>query len=178
MVNHAIVLTSCEWVDAAKEGNIKVFEFIKGRKRGIKALGPGSVALVACKREDLGWVFTGEFKVKEVKKIYSREYRELAKNGKLLGRQELKPREYIWGLIFEKFIKYPREVPQKSLTHLKSSTSSKPVSDWVLTGLTYLHEEDIQLIEGVREKAFPIPYLYEKLMELEKRVKELEEKVK
>ena len=168
MVDNAIVLTSCEWVDAASEGNIKVLDFPKTRKRRIRALGKGSVVLVACRKENLGTVIAGEVIANDVKKIYSREYRKLARVGEIYNPQKLEPGEHVWAIIFNTFIKYPREVPQTELRDLKTSTSQKPLSDWPLIGLTYLKSEDMYIIDYIRFRGGIIHYLITKLMELGK----------
>ena len=178
MQNHAIALTSCGWVEAAASGKVKVLDFPKRRKKGIRSLGPGSVVLVACRREGIGAVITGELVVKEVRKLYSGTYRRLARKGLIHEPQELKPREYVWAIMFEEFIKYPREVPQSELSDVKTSTSHKPISDWLLIGLTYIKSGDSHVIDKVRSKAGVLSYLMKKLRELEIRLNQIQESLK
>lgn len=177
MPDNAIALTTCDWVEAASTGKIKVFAFPKGRKKGIKALGPGSIVLVMCKKEGT-WVFCGEFEVKDVRKIYSGRYRKLVRKGVIYHPIELKPNEYVWGLIFDEFIKYPRDVPLSELKDVKTSTSHKPLSEWVIIGLTYLKSEDIHVINEVRNRAFPITYIVSKIQKIEQRLAQLEASLK
>ncbi len=165
MPDNAIVLTSCDWVNVASEGNIRILDFPKSRKRRIRALGKGSVILVACRKENLGPVIAGEVIADEVRKVYSREYRKLARAGKIHNPQKLEPGEHVWAIIFSTFIKYPREVPQTELRDLKTSTSEKPLSDWPLIGLTYLKSEDIYVIDYIRLRGGIIHYLVTKFME-------------
>lgn len=166
MPDNAIVLTSCEWVDEVAKGTIKVLEFPKNRKRRIKSLGPGSVILVACRRPDGEIVFAGELIAENVGKIYSRKYSKLVKKGLIYKPQELLPREYVWAITFEYFIKYPRPVPQAELTDVRTNTSSKPISQWPIIGLTYLRPEDIHVIDIIRAKAGVVHYLMRKVAEL------------
>ena len=49
MVKHAIILADKEWCEAASSGRVKVYDFIKPRKRGIHALSRGSVCVVITK---------------------------------------------------------------------------------------------------------------------------------
>ena len=174
MLDHAIALTSCGWVEAAASGKVKVLDFLKGRKKGIRSLGPGSVVLVACRREGVGTVITGELLVKEVRKLYSGTYRRLARRGLIYEPQELKPREYVWAIIFDDFIKYPREVPQSELSDVRTSTSHKPLSEWLLIGLTYIKSEDSHVVDMIRGKAGVLGYLMRKLRELETKLDQLQ----
>jgi len=168
MPDNAILLTKCEWVDSASKGGIKVLDFPKGRKRRIRALGKGSVVLVACRKEGLGTVIAGEVIADDVRKVYSREYRKLARAKLIYNPQRLKPGEHVWAITFSTFIKYPREVPQSELRDLKTSTSEKPLSDWPLIGLTYLKSEDIHIIDYIRFRGGIIHYLVSKFTELGK----------
>ena len=168
MPDNAIVLTSCEWIDAASQGDIKVLDFPKTRKRRIKSLGKGSVALVACRKEGLGPVIAGEVIAEDVRKVYSREYRRLARAKKIYKPQKLKPGEHVWAIIFNTFIKYPREVLQTELNNVKTSTSEKPLSDWPLIGLTYLKSRDVYVIDYIRLRGGIIHYLVTKFAELGK----------
>ena len=165
MPDNAIVLTGCDWIEAAGSGKIKVLDFPKERRRRIKALGKGSVILVAC-RKDIGTVIAGELIASEVKKIYSREYRKHSRKGEIFSPQTLKAGEYVWGIIFDHFIKYPREVPQNELKDVRTSSSTKPLSEWPIIGLTYLRSEDIHVIDTIRLRGGIIQYLVTKCLSL------------
>ncbi len=170
MYDNAIVLTSCEWVDAASAGTVKVLDFPKNRKRRIKALGPGSVILVACRRQDEGVVIAGEVIAENVKKMYSSEYRKHVKKGEVLNPQQLNPGEYVWAITFRHFIKYPRNIPQKELCDIRTSTSSKPLSEWPIIGLTYIRGEDMYVIDAIRLRGGIIHYLVTQYQSLLKNI--------
>jgi hypothetical protein len=164
MYDNAIVLTSCEWVDAASTGTIKVLDFPKSRKRRIKSLGPGSVILIACRKRDEGVVIAGEVIAENVKKMYYNEYRKYVRRGEVFNPQQLSPGEYVWAIIFKHFIKYPRQVYQKELDDIKTSTSSKPLSEWPIIGLTYIRGEDAYVIDAIRLRGGIIHYLVTQYM--------------
>ncbi len=165
MKDNAFVLTSCDWVDAASSSKIKVLDFPKARKRRIKSLGEGSVVLVAC-REGGETVIKGEALVREARKIYSRVYRKLARAGQIFSPQELKPGEYVWALLLDYFIKYPRGVKQSELRDIRTSTSRKPISEWPIIGLTYIKEADSWVIDAVRLRGGILTYVLKALNEI------------
>ena len=52
MVKHAILLASEEWCEEASKGRIKIYHFIKPRRRSIRALEPDSVCVVLTKKQE------------------------------------------------------------------------------------------------------------------------------
>jgi len=88
MGKHAIVLADEDWCRATASGKVKVYDFKKGRKRGIYSLGPGSVCVVLVKGLHY---FCGEFTVKEVKKVDANEYNSLASKGLIHNPVSLSP---------------------------------------------------------------------------------------
>jgi len=151
MVRHAIVLADEDWCKAATSGKVKVYDFKKGRKRGIYSLGPGSVCVVLVKGPHY---FCGEFTVKEVRKVDANEYNSLASKGIIHNPQSVGPDESVWVLFFDEFREYRNKVYQDELHDVKTSTSKEPISRWVITGLSYI--DDVAL-EGIRRKAVPPP---------------------
>jgi hypothetical protein len=151
MVEHAIVLADEDWCRAVASGKVKVYDFKKSRKRGIYSLGPGSVCVVLVK--GLHYL-CGEFTVKEVKKVDANEYNSLASKGLIHNPVSLSPGQKIWILLFDEFREYRNKVYQDELRDVKTSTSKEPISEWVITGLSYI--DDVAL-EGIRRKAVPPP---------------------
>jgi len=147
LTRHSILLASEDWCKAASAGKVKVYDFYSARKRGIKSLGPGSVCVVLTKESR---IFYGEFTVTEVKLVDAREYQELASKGLIHEPQQLKPSDKVWVLFFDEFVEYPVKVRKKALTNVKTATSKKPISEWVITGLSYI---DDQALEGIRRIA-------------------------
>ena len=160
-IKHALVLANEDWCKAASSGKIKVYDFIKERKRSIYALKPGSICVVIEKaeQEKLYRIF-GEFTATEIKEISSNEYNELAKKGYIHSPQSLKPKEKRWIILFNNFIEYPNKVSKEELRNIKTSTSKKPISEWKILGLTYIDQqalEAIRKISGFPERAKQIP---------------------
>jgi len=182
VVRHAILLADREWCEAASSGRAKVYDFIKPRRRGIHALGKGSVCVVLTKaRARQPQVFYGEFTVTEVKEVDASEYSRLATEGLIYNPQTLRPGEKRWVIFFDKFREYSVKPRKDDLTDVKTSTSKKPISEWAITGLTYIDE---QALEGIRRKAGGFARREEQqpqqppttcIDELEERVRRLEE---
>jgi len=175
-VKHAIVLAPWNWCEAAKRGLVKIYQFHK-RRVGIRALSRGSICVVLAKAgRGRKRAFYGEFEVTEVKEVTSKEYSKLV--DLIYEPEKLKPGEKRWIIAFEKFIEYPRKLSPSELADIKTSTSSKPISQWVITGLTYIDE---QALEALRRKAGYTPP--QRLLEsadiqvIAKRVRELEERI-
>lgn len=147
LTRHSTLLASEDWCKVASAGKVKVYDFYSARKRGIKSLGPGSVCVILTKESR---IFYGEFTVKEVKLVDAREYQELASKGLIHKPQQLKPSDKVWVLFFDEFVEYPVKVLKKALTNIKTATSKKPISEWVITGLFYI---DDQALEGIRRIA-------------------------
>jgi len=170
MVKHAIVLADEDWCRAVASGKVKVYDFKRGRKKGIRSLSPGSVCVVLVK--GLHYL-CGEFTVKEVKKVDANEYNSLASKGLIHNPVSLSPGQKIWILLFDEFREYRNKVYQDELRDVKTSTSKEPISNWPIPGLSYI--DDVAL-EGIRRKAVPPPQLAEETHEcIELRLIELGE---
>lgn len=150
MVKHAIVIASEDWCEAASEGRVRIYFFEKPRRKGIRALGPGSVCVVLAKAEKgKPSRFYGEFDVTRVREVGAGEYNKLAEEGFILTSQRLRPGERRWIIEFEEFREYAVKVPKKDVD-VKTSTCKKPISEWPITGLTYIDEI---ALDGIRSKA-------------------------
>jgi len=181
MGKHAILLSTWEWCLEASKGKVKIYDFIKPKKKGIRALQPGSICVILTLAEkDKPPTFFGEFKVVEVKEVSAEEYNRLAHL--MYKPQSLGPGEKRWIIRFEDFIEYPKKIPKKEFTDVKSSTSKKPLSEWVIVGRFYI---DDKVLEGIRRKcgyyekkpAVTIPSLSElenKIRNIEKRLSYIE----
>ncbi len=177
MTKHAILLAGREWCEAASSGRIKIYDFRKPRKRSIYALGPGSVCVVVTKaRANEPSIVYGEFTVIEVKEVDANEYNRLAREGLIYNPQILSPSEKRWIIRFDEFREYRRKIPKKKLTDVKTSTSEKPISEWVITGLSYIDE---QALEGIRRKTggFVRRETIQSIPSFDKRIRKLEEKI-
>ena len=176
VAKHAIVLASKEWCEAAASGRIRVYDFRKPRKFGARALGPGSVCVVLTKaRQGQPPVLYGEFRVVEVKLVDAYEYNRLVSQGLIYSPQVLKPGEKRWIIVFDEFKEYREKVPKNRLTDVRTSTSKKPISEWVIIGLSYI---DDRALEGIRRKAGGfIPPRTTPPNEIGERIKRLEERV-
>jgi hypothetical protein len=158
MNKHALVLADEDWCKAASSGKIKVYDFIKERKRGIYTLKPGSVCVVVekAKRGKPPRVF-GEFTAVEIKEVDANEYNELAKKGYIHDPQILKPKGKRWIILFNNFIEYPNKVLKKDLKDVKTSTSNKPISDWVIMGLSYIDQQALDAIRRISGYTVSVP---------------------
>lgn len=151
MVKHAILLASEEWCEAASKGKVRIYHFVKPREKGIHALGPGSVCVVLTKAEKGKEPrFYGEFTVVNVREVSADEWNDLVSRGLILSTERLRGGERRWVIEFEDFRGYEVKVAKEELVDVKTSTSKYPISDWVITGLTYIDE---QALEGIRSKA-------------------------
>jgi hypothetical protein len=151
VVKHAILLASEEWCEAASKGKVRIYHFVRPRKEGIHALGPGSVCVVLTKAEKGKEPrFYGEFTVVNVREVSADEWNDLVSRGLILSTERLRGGERRWVIEFEDFKEYEVKVAKKELVDVKTRTSKYPISDWVITGLTYIDE---QALEGIRGKA-------------------------
>jgi len=146
LVRHGIVLTSREWFDMASREGVRVFQF-PGSPRGLLKLGKGSVCAVLLRDE---WLFVGEFAVGEVRRITSREYEDLKRTGLAYEPKGFRRKREYWALFFDKLVVYPRPVPKSELRDVRTSTSRKPIAEWVITGFSLIDE---QTLRGIRERA-------------------------
>lgn len=177
MTKHAILLAERKWCEAASSGRIKVYDFRKPRKRGIYALGPGSVCVIATKpRAGEPSIVYGEFTVIEVEEVDTHEYYRLAGEGLIHDPQILSPSEKRWIIRFDEFREYRRKIPKNKLTDVKTSTSKKPISEWIITGLSYIDE---QALEAIRRKAkgFVEKKTIQSTPSFDERIRKLEEKL-
>jgi hypothetical protein len=164
LVCHSILLASEDWCKAASAGKVRVYDFFSRRKKGIRSLGPGSVCVVLT----LGSrVFYGEFTVTEVKLVDASEYQELASKGLIHKPQQLKSSDKVWVLFFDEFVEYPIKVHKKTLTNVKTATSKKPISEWVITGQSYIDDQALEEIRKIAGKGLESHECIEmKLLEL------------
>lgn len=177
VVKHAIILADREWCEAASSGRVKVYDFVKRRKLGIYALTRGSVCVVLTKAgPGQPQTVYGEFTVTEVKEVDADEYSRLATQGLIHSPQVLKPGEKRWVILFDEFREYSVKPRKDELSDVKTSTSRKPISEWVIAGLSYI---DDQALEAIRRKAggFVRREAQQSLQQLLTRVSELEERV-
>lgn len=174
MVKHAILLADRGWCDEASQGRIKVYDFKKPKKRGIHALSSGSVCVVLTKaRAGQPPIVYGEFTVTEVREVNASEYGRLAREGLIYNPQVLRSGDKRWIIVFDEFREYRRKVPKRELTDVKTSTSKKPISEWVITGLSYIDE---QALEGIRRRTGGTrESLDERVSRLEERITAIEE---
>ena len=149
MVKHAILLASEEWCEAASKGRAKIYHFVKPRRRGIHALGPGSVCVVLTKRT-MGKPsrFYGEFTVVRVRKVGADEFNDLINKGLVFSEERLRRGQKRWIIEFEEFREYEVKVAKEELTDVRTRTSRRPISDWVITGLSYIDEHALQAIRS------------------------------
>jgi hypothetical protein len=151
MVKHAIVIASEGWCREASAGRVKVYDFIRERRRGIRSLGPGSVCVVLTKAEPgKPPAFYGEFAVVEVREVSASEYEELVRRGLIRNPLELEPNERRWIIRFDEFKEYEHKILKKDLCDVKTSTSKKPICERPIKGLTYI---DDNVLEAIRERA-------------------------
>jgi len=173
VVKHAILLADKEWCEAASSGRARVYHFIRPRRRGIHALGKGSVCVVVTKaKPGQPQIVYGEFTVTDVAEVGASKYNRLAVEGLIYKPETLRPGERRWVIFFDEFREYGVKPRKDELTDVKTSTSKKPISEWAIIGLTYI---DDQALEGIRRKAGgPRPPIT-LIDELEERVSRLEE---
>jgi hypothetical protein len=149
MTKHALLLADEEWCEAASSGRIKVYDFIKPRKHRIHTLEPGSVCVVMTKvKPDKPSRIYGEFTACEIKEVDSDEYNKLVSKGYIHNPQILKTGEKRWIISFNTFTEYPKKVLKKELKDVRTSTSKKPLSEWVITGLTYIDQQALDAIRA------------------------------
>ncbi len=151
MPKHAILLVSKEWCEAASKGRVRIYHFVKPRRASIRALGPGSICVVLTKAErGEPSRFYGEFTVVNVREVGADEWNDLVDRGLILSTERLRGDERRWIIEFEDFREYEVKIAKRELVDVKTRTSKKPISDWVIMGLSYIDE---QALEGIRSKA-------------------------
>jgi len=150
VTRHAILLASKEWCEAASKGRVRIYHFVKPRRVEIRALGPGSICVVLTKAErgELSR-FYGEFTVVNVREVGADEWNDLVGRGLILSTERLRGGERRWIIEFEDFREYEVKIAKRELVDVRTRTSRKPISDWVIMGLSYI---DGQALEGIRGK--------------------------
>jgi hypothetical protein len=155
-----IVLTSLQWFEECSRRGCAVFDFPPGRDpRSVKKLRPGSVCLILARPRPGAprseWAFVGEFTVKDVKLVRGEEFRERYASRAVEAEIPFpEPGESSWIIEFENLVKYDRPVKLSECDDVRTSTSRKPMSEWVILGFTYIKPEDAsRVVEAIRRKA-------------------------
>jgi len=153
-----IVLTTQEWFEECFKRKCTVFHFPPNRSpRGVNKLSNGSTCLVLARprpgapREE--WVFLGEFTVKNAKLVGGEEFHVYASRAVIV--EEVpppKPGESSWIIEFESLTRYRRPV-KLAECDVRTSTSRKPLKDWVITGFTFIPEDASKVVGYVRNRA-------------------------
>ncbi len=154
-----IVLTTQQWFEECLKRGCTVFHFPPNRNpRGVNKLSSGSICLILAKprpgapREE--WVFLGEFTVKNVKLVRGEEFHVYASRAVTV--EEVPPPklgESSWIIEFESLTRYKKPV-KKAECDVRTSTSRKPLKDWVILGFTFIRPEDAdKVVEYVRKLA-------------------------
>jgi hypothetical protein len=154
-----IVLTTQQWFEECLKRGCTVFHFPPNRNpRGISRLSNGSVCLILARprpgapREE--WVFLGEFTVKNVRLVGGEEFHAYASRSVTV--EELpppKPGESSWIIEFKSLTRYRRPV-KLAQCGVRTSTSRKPLKDWVILGFTFIRPEDAdKVVEYIRNLA-------------------------
>jgi hypothetical protein len=101
------------------------------------------------------WIFVGELAVKSVKLVSGKEFQDkYASRAVETDITFPKPREKAWIIEFKQLVKYERTVKLKECTDIKTSTSRKSLSDWRITGFTFIRSVDTRkVVEAIRRKA-------------------------
>ena len=155
-----IILTTLQFIEKCLEKGCTILYFPPGREpRGIKKLVPGSVCLIlvkpAPKTPRNGWTFVGEFTVKSVKRVKGEEFSTYASRAVEIEVPFPKLGEFSWIIEFERIIKYDKPVKLAECSDVKTSTSKKPLSEWAISGFTYIKPEDgPNVLEAIRKKGF------------------------
>jgi hypothetical protein len=147
MTTHALLLANEKWCKTASSGKIKAYDFKKPRIRRIRALEPGSVCVIMTKaKPGKPSRIYGEFTAVEIKEVDSDEYNKLVSKGYIHDPQVLKTGEKRWIILFNTFIEYPKKVLKGELRDVRTFTSKKPLSEWVIFGLTYIDQQALDAI--------------------------------
>ena len=154
-----IVLTTPRWLEECLRRRCTVFHFPPNRKPNVRDLRPGSICLVLVRPRPRAprseWIFVDEFIVKDVKLVRGEEFRErYASKAAEVEVPFPKPGEASWVIEFEGLVKYDRSVKLSECDDVRTSTSRKPMSEWVILGFTYIKPEDSsKVVEAIRGKA-------------------------
>ncbi len=151
-----IVLTTQQWFEECLKRGCTVFQFPPNRSpRGVNKLSNGSICLILARprpgapREE--WVFLGEFTVKNVRLVGGEEFHVYASRAVIVEESPPpKPGESSWIIEFESLTRYRRPV-KLAECDVRTSTSRKPLKDWVITGFKLIRPEDAsKVVEYVR----------------------------
>jgi hypothetical protein len=151
-----IALTTQQWLEECLKRRCTVFHFPPNRNpRGISRLSSGSTCLILARprpgapREE--WVFLGEFTVKNVKLVGGEEFHAYASKAVIVGEAPPpKPGESSWIIEFESLTRYGKPV-KLAECDVRTSTSRKPLKEWVITGFKLIRPEDAgKVVEHVR----------------------------
>jgi hypothetical protein len=142
-----IVLTTQRWFEECFKRRCTVFQFPPNRNlRGVNRLSSGSICLVLAKprpgapREE--WVFLGEFTVKNVRLVGGEEFHVYASRAVIVGEAPPpKPGESSWIIEFKSLTRCKRPVRLVECD-VRTSSSEKPLKDWVITGFKLIRPED------------------------------------
>jgi hypothetical protein len=167
-----IVLTTQEWFEECFKGRYTVFHFPPNRSpRGVSRLSNGSICLILARprpgapREE--WVFLGEFTVKNVRLVGGEEFHAYASKAVIVEEAPPpKPGESSWIIEFESLTRYRRPV-KLAECDVRTSTSKKPLKDWVILGFTFIRREDASKVVGyIRSLASMHDVLVEELLNM------------
>jgi len=167
-----IVLTTQEWFEECFKRRCTVFHFPPNRSpRGVNKLSNGSICLILA-RPRLGapreeWVFLGELTVKNVRLVGGEEFHAYASKAVIV--EEVpppKPGESSWIIEFESLTRYRRPV-KLAECDVRTSTSKRPLKDWVILGFTFIRPEDASKVVGyIRSLASMHDVLVEELLNM------------
>jgi hypothetical protein len=142
-----IVLTTQQWFEECLRRGCTVLHFPPNSSpRGVNKLSNGSICLILAKprpgapREE--WVFLGELTVKNVKLVGGEDFHVYASRAVIVEESPPpKPGESSWIIEFESLTRYRRPV-KKAECDVRTSTSKRPLKDWVILGFTFIRPED------------------------------------
>jgi hypothetical protein len=167
-----IVLTTQQWFEECFKRRCTVFQFPpNSNPRGVNKLSNGSTCLILARprpgapREE--WVFLGEFTVKNVRLVGGEDFHVYASRAVIV--EEVpppKPGESSWIIEFESLTRYKRPV-KLAECDVRTSTSEKPLKDWVILGFTFIRPEDAGKVVGyIRSLASMHDVLVEELLNM------------
>jgi hypothetical protein len=167
-----IVLTTQQWFEECFKRRCTVFHFPPNRSpRGVNKLSNGSICLILARprsgapREE--WVFLGELTVKNVRLVGGKEFHACASKAVIV--EEVpppKPGESSWIIEFESLTRYKRPV-KLAECDVRTSTSKRPLKDWVILGFTFIRPEDASKVVGyIRSLASMHDVLVEELLNM------------
>uniref|UniRef100_A0A7J3ZIH2 EVE domain-containing protein n=1 Tax=Fervidicoccus fontis TaxID=683846 RepID=A0A7J3ZIH2_9CREN len=153
-----IILTTLQWFEECLRRECKVFYFSPNSRPNVRGLQSGSTCFVLAKphfKAPRGeWAFVGELTVKDVRLVRGEEFGDYASKAVEVGAPFPRPGEASWVIEFEEVVRYDRPVKLAECNDIRTSTSRKPMSEWVILGFTYIRPEDApSVVEAIRRKA-------------------------